>query len=68
MPKKTRSHVRMNPIARAPILRKGGAHQKSRSAERQAEKRELRKLINKAGAGDPGSADPRFYVFQHSIC
>ncbi len=50
MAKKQR-HVRINPIARAPILRKGGVHQKSRSAERQADKRQLRKLIDKAGAG-----------------
>lgn len=68
MPKKTRPRVRINPIARAPILRKGGAHQKTRSAKRQAEKHELRQWINKAGAGDTGPADPPFYVFKHNIC
>lgn len=61
-------HVRINPIARAPILRKGGAHQKSRSSERQQEKCQLRKLLDKAGAGHPGSADFLDYAFQHSMC
>lgn len=53
---KQQRHVRFNPVARAPILSKGGAHQKSRSAERQADKNQLRKLVNKVGAGD-GPAD-----------
>lgn len=48
--------VRVNPVARAPILSKGGEHRKTRSAERQADKRQLRQLLNKVGAGD-GSAD-----------
>lgn len=47
---------RSNPIARAPILSKGGAHQKTRSAERQADKRQLRQLVAKVGA-DYGPAD-----------
>lgn len=47
---------RTNPIARAPILSKGGAHQKTRSAERQADKRQLRKLVAKVGS-DSGPAD-----------
>lgn len=47
---------RTNPVARAPILSKGGAHQKTRSAERQADKRQLRKLVAKVGA-DHGPAD-----------
>lgn len=47
---------RTNPIARAAIMSKGGQHQKTRSAERQADKRQLRKLIAKGGA-DYGSAD-----------
>lgn len=53
---KPQKRVRVNPIARAPILRKGGEHRQSRSGERQAEKRQLRKLLAKVGAGD-GSAD-----------
>ncbi|MFO1350412.1 MAG: hypothetical protein U1F68_06940 [Gammaproteobacteria bacterium] len=32
-----------NTVARSPLLRKGGAHQKSKSAERGAAKRELKK-------------------------
>lgn len=31
-----------NPVARSPLLRKGGAHRKSRSAERMRSKRELK--------------------------
>ena len=31
-----------NPVARSPLLRKGGAHRKSRSAERMKSKRELK--------------------------
>ncbi|HPY41479.1 MAG: hypothetical protein WBP46_15500 [Thiolinea sp.] len=47
---------RTNPIARAAIMSKGGAHQKTRSAERQADKRQLRQLVAKVGA-DSGPAD-----------
>ena len=31
-----------NPVARSPLLRKGGVHRKSRSAERMKSKRELK--------------------------
>ncbi|PID49300.1 MAG: hypothetical protein CR991_07055 [Proteobacteria bacterium] len=55
MAKKTR-RARINPIVTAPILRKGGVHEKSQSAKRQEGKRQLRKLVDKAGA-DFGSAD-----------
>lgn len=47
---------RTNPIARAAIMSKGGAHQKTRSAKRQADKRQLRQLVAKVGA-DSGPAD-----------
>lgn len=47
---------RTNPIARAAIMSKGGAHQKTRSAARQADKRQLRQLVAKVGA-DSGPAD-----------
>ena len=40
------SKKRRNPVAHAPILRKGGVHQKSRSAERQKQKRKLRQSIS----------------------
>ncbi|EIJ34721.1 hypothetical protein [Thiothrix nivea] len=56
MPKKQR-HCRINPIARAPILRKGGVHEKSNSAKRQQHKQQLRRLLDRAGAGFSGSAD-----------
>lgn len=37
--------ARGNPIARNPLMRKGGVHEKSRSAKRQQAKRDLRKQI-----------------------
>lgn len=45
-------HRRINPVARAPILRKGGAHIKSRSGERQQYKQQLKKQVRKAEAGE----------------
>ncbi|MBL8250936.1 MAG: hypothetical protein JNK31_04640 [Candidatus Competibacter sp.] len=36
---------RRNPVATAPILRKGGAHQKDRSAERSKTRAQLRREI-----------------------
>ncbi len=32
-----------NPVARSPLLRKGGAHQESRTAARQSQRQSLRK-------------------------
>lgn len=46
----TRLHGRRNPVALAEILRKGGAHEKSRKAKRQKQKREMRKEVSKAMA------------------
>lgn len=37
--------ARGNPIAQNPLMRKGGVHEKSRSAKRQQAKRDLRKQI-----------------------
>lgn len=34
--------ARRNPVANAPILRKGGAHTKSRKAERKVDKQKLK--------------------------
>lgn len=34
-----------NPVARSPLLGKGGPHEKSRSARRQMAKRDLAKLM-----------------------
>ena len=44
------SKKRRNPVAHAPILRKGGVHQKSRSAERQQGKRKLRQSLSNYAA------------------
>lgn len=40
---KNRKFRRINPIAKAPILRKGGAHVKSESAKRQQDKQKLKR-------------------------
>lgn len=46
MAKKTvKLHRRGNPISQNPLMKKGGAHEKSRSAKRQQAKRDLRKQI-----------------------
>ena len=39
---------RRNPVAKAPILRKGGVHQKSRSSERAESRKTLRTDIEMA--------------------
>jgi hypothetical protein len=38
-----------NPLATAPILRKGGVHQKTNSAQRNKAKRQLKKELVAAG-------------------
>ncbi|HPE60694.1 MAG TPA: hypothetical protein PLB10_10170 [Thiolinea sp.] len=55
MAKKQR-HSRTNPVARALVRCKGGVHEKSNSAKRQAEKRQWRRLLDQARAGS-GPAD-----------
>ncbi len=35
-----------NPIARAPILKKGGAHVKKKSSQRAQVRKELRKILD----------------------
>ncbi len=47
-------HNRRNPVAQATIMRKGGVHEKSRKANRQKQKRDLRKLVTKAMTADSG--------------
>ena len=37
--------IRRNPVARAPILRKGGAHQRVRSGERHKERLQLNEWL-----------------------
>ena len=48
-----------NPVARSPLLRKGGVHRKSRSAERMQSKRELKEEAEdeREKQGDP-DAEP----------
>jgi hypothetical protein len=45
--------IRRNPVARAPLLRKGGVHQKSKSAERQQTKQSLRREVRSAPSRYP---------------
>lgn len=42
-----------NPVARSPLLRKGGVHRKSRSAERMRSKRELKDEAEASRDPDP---------------
>lgn len=43
-----------NPVARNLFIHRGGVHEKSNSAKRQEGKRQLRRLVDKAGAGNSG--------------
>jgi hypothetical protein len=43
-----------NPVAHHLFIHRGGVHEKSNSAKRQQDKRQLRKLVDKAGAGFSG--------------
>lgn len=45
---------RRSPIAHTAILRKGGAHQKSRSSDRQKQKHSLRKAVTDYGESRQG--------------
>lgn len=40
-----------NPVARSPLLRKGGAHRKTRSGERMQSKKVLREEVERSTAG-----------------
>ena len=51
---KRKRHRRVNPVATAPILRKGGVHTVSRSGERQREKQKVKKLMRSIKAGLSG--------------
>ena len=45
----TRRRDNRNPVARAPILRKGGVHQKTNKAKRRQQKRDLQRNIQTGG-------------------
>lgn len=44
--KKTKLSKRRNPLAFNPLMRKGGVHEKSNKAKRQAEKQKTRRQVN----------------------
>ena len=52
-----------NPVAHHLFIHRGGAHVKSNSAKRQEDKRQLRKLVDKAGGG---FSAPDFFRSQYS--
>lgn len=54
---------RKNPLVRAPIMRKGGVHEKTRSAKRQKAKRALRKKVNQYMAPKRGHSYMKFLEF-----
>lgn len=45
-----------NPVARSPLLRKGGAHGKSRSGERMKTRNALRRELEQRTGTAPGKA------------
>ena len=50
-----------NPLARAPLLGKGGVHQKSRSAERVKAKRQLRRELRRGSNTEGTDRPPRSF-------
>ena len=44
--KKSKQHKRRNPLALNPLMHKGGVHEKSNKAKRQAEKRKTQRQID----------------------
>ena len=47
-----------NPVARSPLLRKGGAHRKTGSGERMRSKQALREEVEHATTGQPPERQP----------
>jgi hypothetical protein len=45
----TRRRILGNPVARSPLLRKGGAHQRTRSGERQLQRADLEAALGQLG-------------------
>jgi hypothetical protein len=41
-----------NPVARSPLLRKGGVHEKSTGAKRRASRMSVQKLLREGGEGE----------------
>jgi hypothetical protein len=65
--KRTPVHQRGNPIANNPLMRKGGVHKKSRTAKRQKNKRETRRLVaNYMGRSARGRGGGRYFATQRT--
>ena len=54
-----RSPRRRNPVARSPLLRKGGPHQRSRSGERQQQHHLLQSELDELDSNTSGAYMPR---------
>ncbi|MEE9351074.1 MAG: hypothetical protein V3U78_02345 [Thiotrichaceae bacterium] len=52
-----------NPVARAAILRKGGAHEKCSTAKRQHDKQELKKTVSSYLTEDKATTDSGRFLF-----
>lgn len=65
---KRKRHTRINPIANAPILRKGGEHIVSRSGERSRDKQKVKKLMRNIKAGLSGLDAVWGLSFIHDLC
>lgn len=63
---KRKRHTRINPVAGAPILRKGGEHIVSRSGERGREKQKVKKLMKNIKAGLSGLDAVWILKFTHA--
>jgi hypothetical protein len=65
MSKKNKPNRLGNPVARSPLLRKGGVHQRSRSGERQRDKRALAKKLKaylSAASHEKARFPPGFFL------
>ena len=50
-----------NPVARSPLMRKGGVHQRSRSSKRFRDKQDLRREARSYWNSPDGGDGPRFF-------
>ena len=68
MTKKLKKPKIGNPLARSPLLHKGGVHQRSRSGERQRDKRVLEKILKTCLDEDPDKKSPLQRAFFMALC
>ena len=61
MSKRTPARVR-NPVARSPLMRKGGVHQRAKSSKRFSDKQQLRRETVSYWNKQNGDESPRFFM------